>query len=75
MKDQRIHELKEQSAAALVKFDRCLTELERLGARRVNVLQDEIADFDVVALKSVVFDIQSAQERYTDAQKELRRIQ
>ncbi len=66
--------LMERQAAAQVKFDRCLAELERLGARRIGDLFEEIESFDVPALTSLVADIRGVQQQFLEAQKELRRI-
>lgn len=67
-------ELQEQQAAALVKFDRMLQELERLGGQRIKPLPDVIESFDIESLKSIVFDIEAALGSYKIAQGELQRI-
>lgn len=67
-------ELKEQQAAALVKLDRMLQELERLGGQRIKPIDEVAETFDLETLKSVVFDIEAALNSYQTVQKELKRV-
>lgn len=70
----QIQKLKEQQAAAQVKFDRMLQELERIGGQRIKSLDEVMPGFDLESLKSVIFDIESALASYTTASAELKRI-
>jgi len=74
-KQGRKAELNEQQAAALVKLDRMLQELERLGGQRIKPLDEVAETFDVEGLKSVVFDIEAALASHGTARKELERIE
>ena len=72
---QRKLEIQTQQAAALVKLDRNLYELERFGAARIRATIDAVADdLDLDALKSIVFDIEAALATYERTKQERRRL-
>jgi len=67
-------ELEASQSAELIKFDRALQELERIGAKRIEDLTMLIKDFEVEVLKSIVFDLETAQARFLDADRQLKRL-
>jgi hypothetical protein len=67
-------ELEASQSAELIKFDRALQELERLGAKRIEDLSMLIKDFEIEVLKSIVFDLETAQARFLDADRQLKRL-
>lgn len=74
VKQVQLGKLQEQKAAAMVKMDRALQELEKYGGQRIKPL-DEVANLlDIEMLKSIAFDLEAAVGAYQKAQRELGRL-